>query len=303
MQKINVIMDLESPPRGLKRKFISLACAVGALGLTHIAALADQSDWFEGFNNKVRLIGIAKPVEDPTKAYYAGVEIQMSSGFKTYWRNPGEAGGIPPEFDWAGSENLAAAQVFYPAPHRLVDKAGTNIGYKDAVIFPVLITPSDPAKPVTLHLKTVYGVCKNICIPAEADLTLDVSPSSQDVPALEEARKSVPKVLAVGATPESDAGPVLTSWQTQKRDRGVALVLDVADVGETGDVFLFSPDGTYLPMTRKISASGASTIFEGDLSEGAEIKDLAGKSVVVTMVGAQGQSESSITLPKDIGQP
>src|SRR5207247_8452494 len=61
--------------------------------------------------------------------------IAIPGGWKTYWRSPGDAGGVPPEFDWQGSENLAAARVKYPAPHRLHDdKAGDAVGYKDGVI-------------------------------------------------------------------------------------------------------------------------------------------------------------------------
>jgi DsbC/DsbD-like thiol-disulfide interchange protein len=174
---------------------IAAAGAICAAFVTCASARADQSAWVEGFNNKVRLIGIAAPPEGSKAAYMAGVEIEMSPGFKTYWRSPGEAGGVPPEFDWSGSGNLASARVLYPAPHRLIDKAGANIGYKDRVIFPVEITPTDPAKPVTLHLQATYGVCKNICIPAEAELELGLSGQTESSAELTAALEDVPKRL------------------------------------------------------------------------------------------------------------
>ena len=96
----------------------------------------------------------------------AGIEIKLQPGWKTYWRYPGDTG-VPPRFDFAGSDNLGTAKVLYPAPHSFSDEAGTSIGYKDSVIFPVHVTPRDPSKPVTLTLKIDYAVCEKLCIPAE----------------------------------------------------------------------------------------------------------------------------------------
>jgi DsbC/DsbD-like thiol-disulfide interchange protein len=276
--------------------------AICAVFVTCASARADQSAWVEGFNNKVRLIGIAAPPEGSKAAFMAGVEIEMTPGFKTYWRSPGDAGGVPPEFDWSGSDNLASARVLYPAPHRLIDKAGANIGYKDRVIFPVEITPTDPAKPVTLRLRVTYGVCKNICIPAEAELELGLSGQSESSAELAAARGDVPNLLAAGAKPRDAATPVLSSWRIENRGGSSILVLEVTGAGEDGDVFLFSDEGLYLPMLSKVKSAEPVSVFEGDLSDGANLKELAGKSIWVTISGAKGQSESLIGLPKDIAQ-
>ena len=60
----------------------------------------------------------------------AGIQIELDPGWKTYWRVPGEFG-VPPAFDWSGSDNLKHAEVFFPAPTRLVDQGGEAIGYED----------------------------------------------------------------------------------------------------------------------------------------------------------------------------
>ena len=67
----------------------------------------------------------------------AGIEIKMQPGWKTYWRYPGDSG-VPPAFDFSGSENLKTATVLYPAPHLFTDETGQSLGYKDAVIFPLV---------------------------------------------------------------------------------------------------------------------------------------------------------------------
>ncbi|HYP58178.1 MAG TPA: hypothetical protein VEQ35_07830, partial [Beijerinckia sp.] len=50
--------------------------------------------------------------------YRTGVQILLAPGALTYWRVPGEAG-VPPVFSFAGSENVARAEVLYPAPERI----------------------------------------------------------------------------------------------------------------------------------------------------------------------------------------
>jgi DsbC/DsbD-like thiol-disulfide interchange protein len=52
------------------------------------------------------------------------------------------------------------------------DVGGTGHVYFDRVVFPVRVTASNAAQPVTLRLKLEYGVCKDICIPANASLAL-----------------------------------------------------------------------------------------------------------------------------------
>ena len=93
----------------------------------------------------MRLIAGANSKDDV--ALRAGVEIKMQPGWKTYWRYPGDSG-VPPRFDFSGSENLTAAKVLFPAPHLFTDETGHSLGYKGNVILPVVVTPQQPGKPV-----------------------------------------------------------------------------------------------------------------------------------------------------------
>jgi DsbC/DsbD-like thiol-disulfide interchange protein len=98
----------------------------------------------------------------------AGIDIDIGPEWKTYWRMPGDAG-IPPSFDWSGSENARDVEVLWPVPSRFHDLAGETIGYKTHVLFPLRVTPEDAAKPVALKLKLFFAVCKDICIPSDAE--------------------------------------------------------------------------------------------------------------------------------------
>jgi DsbC/DsbD-like thiol-disulfide interchange protein len=104
------------------------------------------------------------------KVYIGGLAIELDEGWKTYWRLPGDAG-IPPQFDWSKSKNLKSVEVLWPAPHRFNDKGGETIGYKDRVVFPLRIVPENPDQPVELNLSLFFGVCQDICIPGNGELT------------------------------------------------------------------------------------------------------------------------------------
>ena len=97
--------------------FALLVAASSGLG----QALAAASPWVAGQEAKARLLaGIPQSGSGPL----AFIEIALTPGWKTYWRTPGDAGGLPPAFDWSKSTNLAAAKVAFPAPQRFTDKSG-----------------------------------------------------------------------------------------------------------------------------------------------------------------------------------
>lgn len=276
------------------QRLLFAACAVCATTTGASAARADglASDWVEGFNNKARLhAGRAALAGDD--GLYAGIEISMPAGWKTYWRAPGDAGGIPPEFDFAASENLAEARVLYPVPHLLTDKTGTTAGYKEYVLFPVVLKAKDAGKAVVLKLKAAYGVCKELCVPAEAEITLEVSPSVPPSAEIASALPLVPRLKPIQAT-----DPVVSGWRVDQRGSKPVLVIDVADPGQTGSrAFADVKDGTYLPLPKMISDAKGRAVFEIDLSDGVDLKDLKGKPITITLAGQKGQSETSITLP------
>ncbi|MBB3018918.1 DsbC/DsbD-like thiol-disulfide interchange protein [Microvirga lupini] len=148
----------------------------------------------QGFHSRARLIGGGQQGEH----WLAGIEITLDQGFKTYWRTPGDSG-LPPRFDWSGSENVASTEIRWPAPKRHEDAAGVAYVYGKQAVIPVLVKPKDPTKPIRLVLALEYGVCKDICIPANADLTLDLSGADSERKAIEAALAKVPLLQKLGA--------------------------------------------------------------------------------------------------------
>jgi DsbC/DsbD-like thiol-disulfide interchange protein len=261
--------------------------------VAHAAQAAEPlaSAWFDGFNNKARLIA-GRAANQPENKLFAAIEIAMPDGWKTYWRTPGDAGGVPPEFNWDASENLAVARVLYPAPHRIVDKSGATFGYKDHVTFPVEITAKDATQPVTLRLKAAYGVCKELCVPAEAELTLVVPPSLDVAEPITVALANVP-----AKQPVAGRDPALAAWRVATDGGKPRLVLDVTDApGTDNDAFVEGPEGIYLAPAKKVSSASGRSVYELDLTDGVDIAALKGKALTVTMTASGGQSEQVITL-------
>lgn len=102
--------------------------------------------------------------------HMSGLSLQLAPGWKTYWRSPG-AGGIPPRFNWSGSQNLGSVQVVYPIPKVMLQYGLRSIGYDQDVVFPLIITAKDQSKPIRLRAEIEIGVCEEVCIPMVMQLS------------------------------------------------------------------------------------------------------------------------------------
>jgi DsbC/DsbD-like thiol-disulfide interchange protein len=113
------------------------------------------------------------------EARMAGLRLALEPGWKTYWRTPGDAG-IAPQLDWSGSSNVAAVEPIWPTPHLFETFGVATVGYKGEVTVPLRVTPVDAAEPMRLRLVMDYGLCSDLCIPARAELALDLAPGAPE---------------------------------------------------------------------------------------------------------------------------
>ncbi|MEL6679850.1 MAG: protein-disulfide reductase DsbD domain-containing protein [Pseudomonadota bacterium] len=165
-----------------------------AVALT-LSGAAATAQGVEGHSRVTLLPGWAEGAD----SYVAAVQIELGRGWKTYWRSPG-MGGIPPQFDWTGSQNIAAVEVLWPTPEVFYTYGMRNIGYTDRVVFPVRMTLADRSADTNVSLRLSYGVCADICIPAEAAM-------SGALPVAEAANQSViGAAIADAAVTGSSAG-------------------------------------------------------------------------------------------------
>jgi len=219
------------------------------------ATAADEASHWDGdARSAIRLIA-GSPAAGKTAPPRAGIQIRLKPGWHTYWRYPGDAG-VPPRFDFAGSQNVKAVEVLWPAPQRIAEESLVAIGYSGDLTLPLVIVPQNAAKPVVLRLKLDYAVCEKLCVPAEgrSELVLAGGPSSQDA-ALATAVARVPQKVALGQ------GPAL-AVKSVRREDGAAkprIIVDVAAPPGT-DAVLFAEGPTpewALPVPARIEGAPA----------------------------------------------
>ncbi|MCW1917262.1 protein-disulfide reductase DsbD family protein [Rhodobacter sp. KR11] len=100
-------------------------------------------------------------------SHMVALELTLAPGWKTYWRAPGDVG-LPPSFDWQGSQNLDAARFHWPAPEVIASGDTVTLGYHDRLILPVTLT-TQGAGPLRVDLSMDLGICKDICMPAHLE--------------------------------------------------------------------------------------------------------------------------------------
>jgi len=153
-------------------------CQALALGLlvgwlfAPLPALSAATGWVDSDFSQIRLIA----GWGDQKGLRAGLQIRLDEGWKTYWRSPGETG-IPTQIDWSGSKNTRSLVLHHPIPYRIDAYGYQSLVYKNQVVLPVRFEKSQAGKPV--HIKAIvdYAVCKNICVPLHAELSLELDES------------------------------------------------------------------------------------------------------------------------------
>lgn len=262
-----------------------------ALALPVAPAWAETtSAWHQAHNSRIRLVAASEAGKT-----FAGIDIELASGWKTYWRNPGDGGGVPPSFSWAGSSNLLSSVVLFPAPRRIKDAAGDTIGYSERVVFPARIVAVDPARPVRLSLDLEIGICKEICLPVEAKLELDVPAQLEGpIPAeLAEALERVPRVAE--ARRAKDPHLVRREARLDGDKPMLSLEIDYPGGARGADAFIEGPEGVFVPQPQldpSAPAAGTRRTFVVDLTAGVELTELRGKRLTVTLTSDAGQSQA-----------
>lgn len=262
---------------------------VAAFAVALAPALAHAGDFKE--RAEVRLIDGGVLSDGVTRL--AGLEIVLDPEWKTYWRSPGDSG-IPPHMDFAASTNVDGVTVEWPAPELHFDGYGWVIGYTDAVVFPLLVRPQKPGETANLNVKLDYAVCKDICIPAEAEVGIVLDGAKPRVAEIDFYRVRVPTTIA---GPTETGGVVSTD--VAERDGKPVLDLHVRFPSADDDVFAIveGPEGWYLPVpTRTGTDTAGNTTFEVPLDGVSDRASISGATIRVTGVSPEFSFEQSVTL-------
>ncbi|MDD0838854.1 protein-disulfide reductase DsbD family protein [Curvibacter sp. HBC61] len=214
------------------------------------------------------LVALAPQGVGPGQPLWLGLSLRHQPGWHTYWKNPGDSG-LPTQLSWQLPAGLSAGEIDWPVPHKIRIGQLANLGYENTVLLPVPVQVSRDWRatgdtlPVRLHAQ--WLVCREECIPEQADLALDVpvaGSTAAQAPAFAAARAAQPQALkgehsarVAGQTLSLRIAGLPAAW------RGQALELFPEDA-EVLDIAAPSParwDGavwtTEVPLSAQRSSS------------------------------------------------
>ena len=139
----------------------------------------------------------------PGRPLTVALRLVMERGWHTYWQNPGESG-MPTTLAWKLPNGLSAGPIQWPPPRALPVGPLTNYGYEGEVLLltDIVAVPDFlSGRTVNLNARADWLVCKEICIPEGADLSLTLPVANGAAPdprwagPIERTRAALPRPL------------------------------------------------------------------------------------------------------------
>ncbi len=258
----------------------------------------------------------------PGTPFTVGVHFELEEEWHNYWQNAGDSG-LPTTIEWTLPAGFRAGEIQWPVPSRIVVPPLVDYGYSDQVTLLVEITPPAdlaPGSRVTLDALVDWLICREICLPAYQELSLEVpvdsaepTPDPDLAPLFTRARESLPDPMEPW---EADA---------ELTDGGYRLHIRTTEEGldAPGDVYFYpsgesvldhaAPQeitpvegGIALELTGSAFATGPTRTLEGVLvAEGGGSWDGAGEVTAIAVRApvagvprdAQGQGGGAGTGP------
>lgn len=136
----------------------------------------------------------------PGQRFSVALQQRIAPHWHTYWINPGDSGQAT-SIDWALPAGATAGEIEWPAPSRQALGPITNYGYEGQVLLLTELSVPADAAPGSRFAATAtvnWLVCKDICIPQQVELGLDLPVAAAalagpDAAALNTARAQLPQ--------------------------------------------------------------------------------------------------------------
>ncbi len=241
---------------------------------------ASSSDWVRTDQSSLRLISERDGVAG-RDSVRIGLQIKLAPGWKTYWRTPGDAG-IPPYFDWSGSENLKDVSISWPLPEKFETYGLTSWGYHDEVIFPIDVTLKEAGEPLDLKLRLQLGICENICIPYDHAFTLalgaDTAKISKEAAIIDQYAKHVPAVIGTSGVAINRASAIALNGEDFRVTAYASIPFD------SPQIIIEGIEGAYFElMSKEVSQDRKTADFTLKANLPAKTDVLAGQQIMVTV--------------------
>ncbi|MFN3722647.1 MAG: protein-disulfide reductase DsbD domain-containing protein [Paracoccaceae bacterium] len=226
--------------------------------------------------------------------HMTALHLQLAPKWKTYWRAPGDAG-IPPQFNWTGSENVGSVRFHWPAPDVFRTNGMQTVGYHDELVLPIEVTPKDPRKPVRLMASIDLGVCKEICVPATLLLGSALpAPGSADT-AIKTALKARPATAA-----EAGLGRITCSLEPIRDGMRITARMDLPAQGRDEVVIFEAGAADVWVSESQVRRDGRRLTAVADMVPPSGRPFALNRSgVVLTVIGGQGRAVEIRGCPAD----
>ncbi len=158
-----------------------------------VDSFAGQTQWLETDGGNVRIV--MEPIEPGAAKARGIIDIQLTDGWTTYWRDPG-SGGIPPSIQLNDEQDLELEAIWFPEPVLVQSSYGAYAGYTSPVQIPFSIQSPLSLREGEISARLMVGICKDICIPAFADMMLPIefaNGTSTDLVMVQRAIEALPK--------------------------------------------------------------------------------------------------------------
>jgi DsbC/DsbD-like thiol-disulfide interchange protein len=203
--------------------------------------------------------GVRPGWRQPDGRHMAALQLTLATNWKTYWRAPGD-GGIPPRFDWTGSENISDVALHWPRPV-VFDQSGLrSIGYADQLVLPMEFTLTDPTAPARLQARVEIGVCETVCVPVTLQLQAILRPDGGDDRAIRAALADQPR-------PAAALGLHAASCAIEPISDGMRVTADLGlpSLGPAEVVVFELPDSTIWISESRSERQGARLVAASDM--------------------------------------
>jgi DsbC/DsbD-like thiol-disulfide interchange protein len=193
----------------------------------------------------------------PGHTLWVGLHFELDDGWHIYWRNPGDSG-EPPRIEWNLPAGFEAGAIRWPAPKRLGSGSVVDYGYEGQVLLmaPLRITASvKAASPVTIGASVRYLVCREICIPGKAVVTLAIPPAAKDF-----SRAHFSQWRELFAQTRGDwPRPIPGGWKIAAETKGDQFILSVHGAAAPRDAAFFPLDANVIENSgpQVLARSGA----------------------------------------------
>ncbi|MEG3756157.1 protein-disulfide reductase DsbD family protein [Psychromonas arctica] len=144
-------------------------------------AQAPETGWITNFNHLPVKVNLQLTGQAEQNTVNGILNVSLASGWKTYWRSPGE-GGVAPTFDWTTqSTNISDVNWSWPTPKRYPVLGVETVGYKDQIHFPMQISVTDPSQISRLKGTLTLASCTTICVLTDYEINLTFDPQQLSI--------------------------------------------------------------------------------------------------------------------------